>query len=274
MVVDREREILAFVPVEYWTLEAELARRQAARRRSPPAWSSATARRSICKTGVEAADRPGRPGRRGLVGRRRPPTRAAAPPDAPFTTSTLQQEASRKLGFTARRTMIVAQQLYEGIDVGRRSVGLITYMRTDSVNVAQSALDGGARVHPHQARRRHAAWRSRAPTARAASSPRKRTRRSARPRCSASPRRLRPRPRPRAVPAVRPDLEALRGVADGLGRLRRDHRRRRRPGRRRSRSTASAPAARASSSPASSACTATGRTTTRPTTRSASRCPS
>src|SRR5438067_425102 len=63
-------------------------------------------------------------------------------PDAPFTTSTLQQEASRKLGYQARRTMLVAQQLYEGIATGDGdAVGLITYMRTDSVNVAQVALD-------------------------------------------------------------------------------------------------------------------------------------
>jgi DNA topoisomerase I len=61
-------------------------------------------------------------------------------PAAPFTTSTLQQEASRKLGFTASRTMRVAQQLYEGIDIGGETVGLITYMRTDSVNLAQEAL--------------------------------------------------------------------------------------------------------------------------------------
>jgi len=62
-------------------------------------------------------------------------------PDAPFTTSTLQQDASRKLGYTATRTMIVAQQLYEGIAIGDGdAVGLITYMRTDSVNVAQEAL--------------------------------------------------------------------------------------------------------------------------------------
>ena len=63
-------------------------------------------------------------------------------PAAPFTTSTLQQEASRKLGFTAKRTMMVAQQLYEGIELARgNSVGLITYMRTDSVNVAQTAIE-------------------------------------------------------------------------------------------------------------------------------------
>lgn len=62
-------------------------------------------------------------------------------PAAPFTTSTLQQEASRKLGFTAQRTMRTAQQLYEGIDIGGETVGLITYMRTDSVNLAADAIE-------------------------------------------------------------------------------------------------------------------------------------
>ncbi|MFI4954516.1 MAG: type I DNA topoisomerase [Gammaproteobacteria bacterium] len=61
-------------------------------------------------------------------------------PAAPFITSTLQQEAARKLGFTAQRTMRTAQQLYEGIDIGEGAIGLITYMRTDSVNLAQEAL--------------------------------------------------------------------------------------------------------------------------------------
>lgn len=62
-------------------------------------------------------------------------------PAAPFITSTLQQEAARKLGFTARKTMMVAQQLYEGIDIGSSAVGLITYMRTDSVNLANEAIE-------------------------------------------------------------------------------------------------------------------------------------
>lgn len=62
-------------------------------------------------------------------------------PAAPFITSTLQQESSRKLGFSARKTMMIAQQLYEGIDIGGETVGLISYMRTDSVNLAQEALD-------------------------------------------------------------------------------------------------------------------------------------
>lgn len=62
-------------------------------------------------------------------------------PSPPFTTSTLQQEASRKLGFGASRTMRIAQQLYEGVNIGSETVGLITYMRTDSVSVAQEALE-------------------------------------------------------------------------------------------------------------------------------------
>ncbi len=62
-------------------------------------------------------------------------------PSAPFITSTLQQEAARKLGFTARKTMMVAQQLYEGIDIGTGTVGLISYMRTDSVNLAGEAIE-------------------------------------------------------------------------------------------------------------------------------------
>ncbi len=62
-------------------------------------------------------------------------------PAAPFITSTLQQEAARKLGFTARKTMMVAQQLYEGIDIGSGTMGLITYMRTDSVHLAAEALE-------------------------------------------------------------------------------------------------------------------------------------
>lgn len=62
-------------------------------------------------------------------------------PAAPFITSTLQQEAARKLGFTARKTMMVAQQLYEGIDIGSGTMGLITYMRTDSVNLAAEAIE-------------------------------------------------------------------------------------------------------------------------------------
>ncbi len=66
-------------------------------------------------------------------------------PFAPFTTSTLQQDASRKLGFSAKRIMQVAQKLYEGIDIGGETVGLITYMRTDGVQIAPEAIDADPR---------------------------------------------------------------------------------------------------------------------------------
>src|SRR6202035_5246919 len=70
-------------------------------------------------------------------------------PAPPFTTSTLQQEAARKLGFNARRTMRLAQQLYEGVDIGAEgSVGLITYMRTDSVSLAAEAVSELRSVAP------------------------------------------------------------------------------------------------------------------------------
>ena len=72
------------------------------------------------------------------------PARRNPPP--PFTTSTLQQEASRKLGFGATRTMKLAQKLYEGVDIGGETVGLITYMRTDGVDMAPEAIQDARRV--------------------------------------------------------------------------------------------------------------------------------
>src|SRR5215467_7120652 len=140
IIVDREREIQAFVPVEYWTLQAELSRQQSTATFTANLVERAGDKIDL-KTGVQAeAVQTDLNGAGWSVAgvREREQQRH---PDAPFTTSTLQQEASRKLGFTARRTMALAQQLYEGIDVGGESVGLITYMRTDSVNVAQTALD-------------------------------------------------------------------------------------------------------------------------------------
>jgi DNA topoisomerase-1 len=147
LVVDRERERDAFVPVEYWSLEAELARRVA----NPHAFRAALIERNgeriELKTGEQThaviADLEGAGYRVRSVKQREQQRN----PAAPFTTSTLQQDASRKLNFTARRTMTVAQQLYEGVDIGGgESVGLITYMRTDSVNVAETAIQEARRV--------------------------------------------------------------------------------------------------------------------------------
>ncbi len=142
MVVDREREIEAFVPREYWTLDAELAKR-ANGSGSATFVAGLTARdgeKVDLSTGLEAStiqgDLAGAAWRVAEVKQREQQRN----PAAPFTTSTLQQEASRKLNYTAKRTMSVAQQLYEGVAIGGgESVGLITYMRTDSVTIAESA---------------------------------------------------------------------------------------------------------------------------------------
>jgi len=138
LVVEREREIDAFVPVEYWSIAAELRpekikdtfiARLAKMDGEDPVLGKQTEVQPIL-VDMESAAYVISKIKRGE--RRRKPS-------APFTTSTMQQEASRRLGYTARRTMALAQQLYEGIDLGDGAVGLITYMRTDSTNVAESA---------------------------------------------------------------------------------------------------------------------------------------
>ena len=131
-------------------------------------------------------------GRRGAPGRscevlaidRKQRRRNPAPP---FTTSTLQQEAARKLGFNARRTMRLAQQLYEGLDIGEGSVGLITYMRTDSVSLAAEAVQRDPRGRRAALRQGRRSPKSRASTRPSRRTPRRRTRRSARPRRRSRP---------------------------------------------------------------------------------------
>ena len=146
LVVEREREIEAFQPVEYWTVEAELAKRPAKPTRAKQPTFRATLVQALGKKPELANQEDSQRVLSDLEGaeyrvadvRVKEQTRSASPP---FTTSTLQQEAGRKLGFTAKRTMAVAQQLYEGLDVGTEgSVGLITYMRTDSTQIAESAM--------------------------------------------------------------------------------------------------------------------------------------
>ena len=107
-------------------------------------------------------------------------------PSAPFITSTLQQEASRRLGYTARRTMALAQQLYEGLDVGEGgATGLITYMRTDSTNIAELAQKE-ARKFIADTYGKISCRRPRRSTRPARSAPRKRTKPSGRPPSCAS----------------------------------------------------------------------------------------
>jgi DNA topoisomerase-1 len=141
IICDREREIEAFVSQEYWTVDGmfrtgggdpltlrmthldgkKLTKFDLGNEAAANGAKAAIEARDFSVANVES----------------KPTQRHPAPP---FTTSTLQQEASRKLGFNARHTMSVAQKLYEGIDLGGETVGLITYMRTDSVNMAQQAM--------------------------------------------------------------------------------------------------------------------------------------
>ncbi|MGC9333288.1 MAG: type I DNA topoisomerase [Anaerolineae bacterium] len=144
LICEREREIEAFVPEEYWTIEAELRQLQAEKEEERKSFIArlfkVRGEDPDLKTGGDAQtivdDLEGAAYVVDRVTRRE----RRRNPAAPFTTSTLQQEASRKLRFTAKRTMAVAQALYEGKDIGDgERVGLITYMRTDSVNVSESA---------------------------------------------------------------------------------------------------------------------------------------
>jgi len=146
LIVEREQTIEAFVPQEYWSIEADLSKRGSdAKRDMFRAVLIERAGKKLDKFAVENKEQADSivadlNGASYVVQKiaRRDKRRSAAPP---FTTSTLQQEAGRKLGFSAKKTMTLAQRLYEGLDVGgdEGSVGLITYMRTDSTNVAGEA---------------------------------------------------------------------------------------------------------------------------------------
>ncbi|MBI4338534.1 MAG: type I DNA topoisomerase, partial [Chloroflexi bacterium] len=140
LIVDRENEVKGFVPVEYWSLDAELAKLN----------NQAFQARLVGKAGGKKIELHDKKQTDGLVAdlegaacqvsevKQKRTQRQPAPP---FITSTLQQEAWHKLGFSAKRTMAIAQQLYEGLPLGAEGpTGLITYMRTDSTQVAESAV--------------------------------------------------------------------------------------------------------------------------------------
>ena len=149
MVVDRENEIRAFQPREYWSLDVTLNRigkpgsfvaryygspkkRELENEAETQAVIHDISGKEFTVTNVKKAEK----------------KRSSAPP---FTTSTLQQEASRKLGFTPKKTMMVAQQLYEGVDVaGEGTLGLITYMRTDSLRLSDEAMAAAADFIRHR----------------------------------------------------------------------------------------------------------------------------
>ena len=147
LIVDREREREAFEPEEYWEIVATLS----------PTDADAPFEAKLARLDGKAAKLGGQEAAEGLVERLKRETwrvasigerdsRSKAP--APFRTSTMQQAASNRLGFNADQTMRLAQQLYEGIEIGAEAVGLITYMRTDSVQVSEQALEAVRELIP------------------------------------------------------------------------------------------------------------------------------
>ena len=141
MVDDRDREIEEFQPEEYWTLDANLLGADVKKTPFAARYHGKNGKKAELKNeeAVNAVVREteGEPFVVQTVKR----TDKQRSPSPPFTTSTLQQEASRKLSMTPRRTMAIAQQLYEGVDIeGEGTVGLITYMRTDSLRLSEEAL--------------------------------------------------------------------------------------------------------------------------------------
>ena len=156
MVVDREREIEAFAAKEYWTIDARLQKPGRGKKERAVPFTAALQSIKGHKGKLDISDEPAA---RQIEGELQGADYAVAQvkkrevkqsPWAPFITSTLQQEAWRKLRFSPKRTMVAAQQLYEGLSIGSEgSVGLITYMRTDSTQVSASALQE-ARQYIHQ----------------------------------------------------------------------------------------------------------------------------
>jgi DNA topoisomerase-1 len=146
MIVDREREIQNFIPEEYWSIDGEFVHPE-----KPPAF-----RARLLKIDGNNVEIPSKEVVNNLIENLRMASYRVSKikrgtrkrnPSAPFITSSLQQDASRSLRFTARRTMRIAQQLYEGIEVGSdEPIGLITYMRTDSTNVSDQAVKEARQV--------------------------------------------------------------------------------------------------------------------------------
>ena len=140
LIVDREREIEAFVEQEYWTIDVKLANEKGKSPFIAKFYGESTNKKTKVDNAEKVAEIKGvleKAEYEVLSVTKGEKKKSPAPP---FTTSTLQQEASRKLGFTTRRTMTAAQQLYEGVDIkGAGSVGLITYMRTDSLRISEDS---------------------------------------------------------------------------------------------------------------------------------------
>jgi DNA topoisomerase-1 len=144
MIVDREDEINAFVPKEYWDFSADVGNEDTKFKAKLTHYQGEKLKQFTINnekdaTALESAIQNMDPQQLEITGITKKQRKKN--PQAPFTTSTLQQDAASKLGFGTSKTMRVAQQLYEGIDINGEQIGLITYMRTDSVNLASSAIN-------------------------------------------------------------------------------------------------------------------------------------
>ena len=141
MVDDRDREIEAFQPEEYWTLDAKLLGEEAKKIPFAARYHGKNGKKAELKSADEVEAVVHETENAPFLVKTVKRTDKHRSPSPPFTTSTMQQEASRKLSMTPRRTMAIAQQLYEGVDIeGEGTVGLITYMRTDSLRLSEEAL--------------------------------------------------------------------------------------------------------------------------------------
>jgi DNA topoisomerase I len=137
LICDREKEVESFFPEEYWSVEADFRKGRAAFTGELVLWKGEKPwLRGEAEAAAIVAATEGAPA---LAGEPREAERAVRP-KPPFTTSKLQQAAANRLGFTSKKTMQVAQQLYEGVNVGSTRIGLITYMRTDSTRVSETAI--------------------------------------------------------------------------------------------------------------------------------------
>ncbi len=150
LIVDREKEIEAFVPQEYWTIQAQL-RKQTDAASFKAQLESIGGKKAEVKTKTDAEQIAAALRREAFVVAGVEEKEQRRYPKPPLTTSTLQQEAFHKLGYSSANTMRIAQQLYEGIELGRSGpIGLITYMRTDAVRVSDEALKALRAFIPRQ----------------------------------------------------------------------------------------------------------------------------
>ena len=138
LICEREKEVENFIPEEYWTLEADFKAGKAVYTAQLSLWNN---NKPDLKNETEVKSIIEKIQNKECVVCDVRETDKTIRPKAPFTTSQMQQTAANRLGFTSRKTMQVAQQLYEGVSIGSSRVGLITYMRTDSVRIANSALE-------------------------------------------------------------------------------------------------------------------------------------